>query len=862
MEKLSKEIALLGITNSNVADTSNDGECCDIVNMRNSNGVWKVCGTPQTLVKGNGENRVCSFVHSNSNYSHLISYNGSSIFWDANIVDGESVLVGIAIAEICDVIGFEAMGNILIVICKTGNQYLIFNDNTYSLIGQIETPMLNFCLKNFYDSYSTISNLTLPKPISDTIYNLENYTFIAEKFYNSTVMDMVNSANQEKGFNTPFIVRYAMRLFDGSYIKPSAPILMVPQNNIKEYFNRKFFVSTNNTVIINTIYKNYYLYFNASSLPSHDWDDIISSIDIFISKPLFIASDKFSQVKEHSRSIDENDGTTIIDLEFPTLSDDEIKEKLVNESLFFKIAEFKLSELRNEKYLNDTIIPSLDSNELPTQEILPIDNFSHYNFCGDVTFLYNSRLHIGNIRRYLPQPFNISHFMVSQSMFNGDTPKYSVKEGSRCLISVLIKGDTGNKFVDMEYMINKAGFISPFISYPDNRATQMDVWIENSDGEKQHISLPLTRSGVENMSYFINEDYKSIAFNDFKEDIPTEKRNDYDHFPNLLRVSNLENPFFFPQELSYSISGGEILNIAAVTTELSQGRFGDFPLYIFTSDGIWALEQGSENVIYKSLLPVSRDIALSKKSIVNTDNAIIFLSEKGLMLLNGSNVAQISTFGLERYDNVKEREVRGKIFNITSSQNIVDDFKSYISSADIEFNYINNELLFLREGDNYMYAFSLNGGMWSRVAFTNNALNKFIKLYPQLLMADVKGNIYNLSKENETDTIPFIFSTRAIKILNNYTLKQIKEIIFKGELDYINDGDFTLEVEASNLPDKEFRTISKTSIKNSFADGVRIPIYAPSYKYFRVSGYGNAKSGMNINNILFTYTLKYNSRVR
>ena len=123
MEKLSKEIALLGIANSNVADTCNDGECYDIVNMRNSNGVWKVCGTPQTLVKGNRENRVCSFIHSNSNYAHLISYNGNSIFWDANIVDGESVSVGIAIAEMCDVIGFEAMGIILIVICKTGNQY-------------------------------------------------------------------------------------------------------------------------------------------------------------------------------------------------------------------------------------------------------------------------------------------------------------------------------------------------------------------------------------------------------------------------------------------------------------------------------------------------------------------------------------------------------------------------------------------------------------------------------------------------------------------------------------------------------------------------------------------------------------------
>ena len=862
MEKLSKEIALLGIANSNVADACNDGECCDIINMRNKDGVWKVCGTPQTLVEGNEDNRVCSYVHSNSNYAHLISHNGNTLFWEANIVDGESVLVGTSIAEVRDIIGFEAMGNILIVICKEGNHYLIFNDNSYSLIGQIETPLLNFSLKNHYDSHSTISNLALPKPISNSLYNLENYTFIAEKFYEITVTDMVNSANHTKGFNTPFFVRYAMRLFDGSYIKPSAPILMVPENNIKKHFECKVFVDKNNKALINTIYKDYNLYFNVSSLPSHDWDDIISSIDIFISKPLFIASDKFSQVKELSSSSEGGESSTIINLELPTLTNDEIKDKLVNDSLFFKIASFKLSELRNTKYLNDTIIPSVDTNELPTQEILTIDNFSHYNFCGDATFIYNSRLHIGNIRRYLPQPFNISHFIVSQSMFNGPTPEYSVMEGSRCHIKVLIKSATGEKSVDMEYMINKAGFISPFISYPDNRATQMDVWIENSNGEKQHISLPLTRSEVENMSYFINEDYKSIAINDFVGDIPKEKRNDYDHYPNLLRVSNLDNPFFFPQELSYSISGGEILNIAAVTTELSQGRYGDFPLYIFTSDGIWALEQGNENVIYKSLLPVSRDIALSKSSIVNTDNAIIFLSEKGLMLLNGSNVAQISTFGLERYDIVKEREVTGRDFNITSSQNIVDDFKSYISSADIEFNYINNELLFLREGDNYMYAFSLNGGMWSRVTFTNNALHKFIKLYPQLLVADAKGNIYNLSKENKTKVMPFIFTTRAIKILNNYTHKQIKEIIFKGELDYINDGDFTLEVEASNLPDREFRTISKTSIKNSFADGVRIPIYAPSYKYFRVSGYGNTKSGMNINNILFTYTLKYNSRVR
>ena len=864
MEKFDKEIILSGISNINVADNCEDGACCDIVNMHNNNGVWSVCGMPEKVVESG--NRVCKFMHCNNDFAHLISYDGRSVYWEANIDEEKSEFVRTRIADINDVISFEAMGNILISVCESGNQYSIFNKGGYSHIGKIEIPLLNFRLKHFVESSDIIYGLKLPSEMGDKAGNLENYSFIAEAFYNNTIMKMVNSANTSRTFNSPFLIRYAIRLFDGSYIKPSAPILMTPERNIKEHFRKNITIEKSNsgytTSAILTDFRNYSLFFDANSLPSDKWDDIISSVDIFVSKPLFIATENFYNVKEHSIRDYDNGNSYRVDLEFPTLSDEEIKESLLNESLFYKVASYKLRELRDEKTFEEPITPPVSIEALPTQEILPIDNFSHYNFSGDVWFAYNSRFHIGNIRRYLPQPFNISTFIVPQNIFNGHSAEYEIKDVTECHIKVLVKSTTGDKYVEMDSSISTEGFLTPYISFPDSRATQMEIWIKHRDGRNRYISLPLKSSEVENMAYYINDDYKSIVFEEFRGEIPTENRYDYDYFPNLLRVSNSENPFYFPQELSYSVSNGKILNIAAVTTELSQGRYGDFPLYVFTSEGIWALQQGDGDVIYKSLLPVSRDIALSKKSIVNTDNAIIFLSEKGLMLLNGSNVAQISTFGLERYDNVKEREVTGKNFNITSSQNIVDDFKSYISSADIEFNYINNELLFLREGDNYMYAFSLNGGMWSRVAFTNNALNKFIKLYPQLLMADVKGNIYNLSKENETDTIPFIFSTRAIKILNNYTLKQIKEIIFKGELDYINDGDFTLEVEASNLPDREFRTISKTSIKNSFADGVRIPIYAPSYKYFRVSGYGNAKSGMNINNILFTYTLKYNSRVR
>lgn len=863
MEKFDKEIVLSGISNISVADNCEDGSCCDIVNMRNDNGVWRVCGMPEKIIESG--NRICKFVHCNNDFAHLISYDGECVYWEANIGDEKSEFTRTRIADINDVISFEAMGNILISVCESGNQYSIFNKGEYSHIGNIDVPLLNFNLKHFIESSDVVYGLKLPSEMGDEAGNLENYSFIAKAFYNSTIMKMVNSANTSRSFNSPFLIRYAIRLFDGSYIKPSAPILMVPEKNIKEHFRKNITIERSSsgytTSAILTQYRNYALFFNASSLPSDKWDDIISSVDIFVSKPLFIATENFYNVKELSIREYEDGSSYSVDLEFPTLSDEEIKESLLNESLFYKIASYKLRDLRDEKTFEDPIIPTVSIEDLPTQEVLPIDNFSHYNFSGDVWFSYNSRFHIGNIRRYLPQPFNISTFIVPQNIFNGYSAEYEIKDATDCHIKVLVKSTTGDKYVEMDSTISKEGFLTPYISFPDRRAVQMEIWIRYRDGRNSYISLPLKSSEVENMAYYINDDYKSIIFEEFRGEIPTENRYDYDYFPNLLRVSNSENPFYFPQELSYSVSNGKILNIATVTTELSQGRYGDFPLYIFTSEGIWALQQGDGDVIYKSLLPVSRDIALSKSSIANTDKAIIFLSEKGLMILRGSEVAQISTFGLERYDIVNDIEVEGKAFSIKSNQQIIENFKRYISTADIEFNYNNNELLFLKEGESYLYSFTLNSGMWSRVEFSDKTMQRFIKYYPQLLISDNEGNLYNVSKEVKESSMPFAFTTRAIKASNNFTLKHLKELIFKGELDRIDENMY-VEVLASNYPDREFKSIVKATIKNSLVDGVRIPIYAPAFKYFRISGYGNAKCGMNINNIHLTYSLKYFSRGR
>lgn len=870
MENFFKEVGLLGISNSKPADVCNDGECCDIVNMRSNNGIWHVCGMPEKIFESDDKNFICKFVHCNDDYSHLISYDGYNIFWEASFENGKWISVNKIIAKIENVTSFKSMGNILMAVCGNGFQYMIFNENSYSLIGEINMPLLQFKFQvPIIDSHSNAKIYELPYSMENIEKEL-NYIYIANKFYNEIITEINDINNRNNTFSSPVWVRYAIRLFDGSYIKPSSPILMMPENNIRDLYKTTVIISYNDdkkkgsVVNPNISFKGYPLYFDTLNLPSSDWDNIISSIDIFISKPLFIGSENGYNVlykNEHYEKGNDSYSTYYVDLEFPTLSDKEIKENLLNETLFYKVASYKLSELREDIDNAKPINPSFTLEGLTSQEILHIDNSSHYNFTGDISFLYNSRLHIGNIRRCLPKPFDITTFVAPLSKFNGYESKSSFKDLSSCHIKVTVKSGTGDKYVEYNSAIPKEGFLTPFISYPDSRASQMEIWLNYSDGRKLYKLLPLTGSKVENMAYFINDDYRYISFEEFSGKIPTAKVSDYDNFPNLLKVSNNENPFYFPQELSYSISNGKILNFAAVTTELSQGRYGDFPLYIFTSDGIWALQQGDDDVLYKSLHPVSRDIALSTKAVVNTDNDIVFLSEKGLMILNGSNVVQLSSFGLNRNDIVKESVVNGKDFDIISNQEIIDNFKTDIINSHIEFNYKNRELLFLREGVNYLYSLSLNDGTWNRIKFQEKPLNCFLKIYPQLYICDIEGGIYNLSKEIDNVSMPFLFSTRAIKCNNNCTFKHLKEVNFKGELDFI-DNNMRIEISASNYPDRGFSKISELSLKDSFRDGVRIPIYAPSYKYFRVSGYGNAKCGMNINNILLTYTLKYNSRVR
>ena len=117
-----------------------------------------------------------------------------------------------------------------------------------------------------------------------------------------------NKSRSNSSFIFPFFVRYAYRLYDGNYTMHSAPILMIPSSDMAPMAAITYEASTDTVIVhpgtdreeemetlaIHTIKGRVlsitggldrFISEPSSSLAS--WNDIIKSIDIFISAPIY-----------------------------------------------------------------------------------------------------------------------------------------------------------------------------------------------------------------------------------------------------------------------------------------------------------------------------------------------------------------------------------------------------------------------------------------------------------------------------------------------------------------------------------------------------------------------------------------------
>ena len=619
---MKSRITFNGMNRYSPPNSAQPGDCTAIVNLRNQSNCLKPVGTPEYLYTPEKKNHRLVYVHICYDGEHHITENENTLYYEALIkkengnIQKESSLL----FELNDlqVLSIQSIGNTLIIICTENIYYLLYKEGKYIFLGEKpDIPEISFFPYVEYTDAYFVSEYTFQHGYSNpTRLDTEDINYYNDAYYNA-FFQLQEKAWKRHYFIQPILIRYALTLYDGSRIFSSAPVMVSLPHPIQPYQMSIRLKNSNNLCLGShegqIIAGNYSLKYYIHQFNLDNWKDIVRSIDFFVSPEatIFEPDQKQQGLKFTIERTEENETISFLlkgDISFLDLK--EIKKRYLQDSLFYKIATIEdWSDWKEgESYaIENKIRPDL----LIHEEVLSPDNTTLLSTGAHVSYIHNKRLHIANLKKKLFPGFPLSLFNVGNK--NAETVDayictYLKTERGECKVVWHGKSD---------YFFNQ---LSPLISYPDSNAYKMEIVVK-SENTRYKGSFLLTASEYENRADYLDETLSAITLeNDSLPastplDIPLSENDTYTQ-PNILRVSELENPFIFPSEQTYTISNGEITGIATITAALSEGQFGEFPLYVFTEEGIWALQNGNGIVCYGAQHQLNREPILPENPIV------------------------------------------------------------------------------------------------------------------------------------------------------------------------------------------------------------------------------------------------------
>ena len=627
---MKSRITFNGMNRYSPPNSAQPGDCTAIVNLRNQSNCLKPVGTPEYLYTPEKKNHRLVYVHICYDGEHHITENENTLYYEALIkkengnIQKESSLL----FELNDlqVLSIQSIGNTLIIICTENIYYLLYKEGKYIFLGEKpDIPEISFFPYVEYTDAYFVSEYTFQHGYSNpTRLDTEDINYYNDAYYNA-FFQLQEKAWKRHYFIQPILIRYALTLYDGSRIFSSAPVMVSLPHPIQPYQMSIRLKNSNNLCLGShegqIIAGNYSLKYYIHQFNLDNWKDIVRSIDFFVSPEatIFEPDQKQQGLKFTIERTEENETISFLlkgDISFLDLK--EIKKRYLQDSLFYKIATIEdWSDWKEgESYaIENKIRPDL----LIHEEVLSPDNTTLLSTGAHVSYIHNKRLHIANLKKKLFPGFPLSLFNVGNK--NAETVD--------AYICTYLKTERGECKVvwhgKSNYFFNQ---LSPLISYPDSNAYKMEIVVK-SENTRYKGSFLLTASEYENRADYLDETLSAISLeNDSLPasttlDIPLSENDTYTQ-PNILRVSELENPFIFPSEQTYTISNGEITGIATITAALSEGQFGEFPLYVFTEEGIWALQNGNGILCYGAQHQLNREPILPENPIVPLEDMIMF----------------------------------------------------------------------------------------------------------------------------------------------------------------------------------------------------------------------------------------------
>lgn len=863
------KIQFKGITRNTDDGICPDGECMELINARVNNSSIEPIGNPIQLKQTT--NKYTSIYHHTIAKRYIGVTESGQMYEMPEDLSTETILTTDVKAK-----GIEFIGNTVSIVTDDGLRYMLFKGDNYRYLGGLpELPQIkikkSFTCKGFKSDSPLVHGRNLTDDEMETFYQSQYAYFLK----------CVSELNKNSFYVHATEVRIAFRLFDGSYIKHS-PVRLI-YFSTEESFKSSMpnsqrvykitFNGRNNEMIyagereiagggVSQSRLEEYVYFAVAGfslgfeMESSDlssWSDIISSIDVFSTPSMIYWKNIDLRANDEQRSA---------------------KELMTESSLFYKIGQFDLEG----NYKNSQ--EDVSSDSLATCVALDDDSGTHNTIIPYNMYSYNNKLHIYNYMQKLFEGYGKDY------IYDCDTD--DVGYSGEIDVSVYINSNDGNKRVTKYHFSAKIPKIFPsYVMYPDYRAYKMSI-VMKFNGKIKSRTYNLTPHGILNLSYHLYDVYKgpvsgAKTIDDACVD-KTEKwsvadvdtyENEPESFENVLKVSNVNNPFFFPADQTYQFNT-PIVGIQSNVIAMSQGQFGQFPLYVFTRDGVYAMSVGSGTVAYSTQTPVTRDVCNNPDSICGLDTMVAFSTERGLMVIDGASTQLISEkiYGFLPSCNISSPVIMN-ILNVASLGDMASSsvFPDYLEGAKVGYNYEEKEIVVANSNFPYSYVYSLSTGEWHKIS---QQIENFVNSYPYT-WAMTGNQILDLNNTHRSVskiavvTRPIKMGTLSHKRILQTALRGIArmsssdlyirgESVLRGESEDMF-SDVGMYILASNDAE-HFVLVGKKEMMKDIRDLVTRMNKTKPYKYFMVCLVGGVRTDVWIDYIEFVYSESFNNRLR
>ena len=799
-----------------------------------------------------------------------------------------------------------SIGNTIIFSTTRGNGYAIYKNGEYVYLGsEIPQPQLDVYPK-LYTGLAKLSGEVIVYPDksagqSNRISPVSAFDNKAEKYelyeakstrWNDQINKDDSDRDEEFGkimkgfwdgiqkdlydtqyFRYPTFVRFALKLYDESYVYHTVPIFM--GGGKKRAFEAKIVYrqaygtssgSSGGMSYMTSLQVNQdFAYKIMSKLNNADdydnWKDVVQSIDMFITPPVL-----YPEMRSVMASCDDSVETPLPDngvvrtmafrFQDPSNTDEEkrsIEDTLLDGSrLFYKVRSFSIGNLNElaSGYEQKNTKELAYTENLATRETLPDDFRSNNTYSAEKNYIINRRLlSVGMMETFgrgmqslygLYPTTKASTVLTKQYRFI-----YEIKDNDGAVKYVHGPAQFQTPFLDYKTISSRPirvdgsstsnqynSDICQVLFYPDTRCTA--VYVIDATGKA--AKLEMKSHPHLNCSYYIGDISKSLSELTFTTmTLPEEDRMGASYKHSYLFQSGLENPFHFPAAGRIKFSAN-LIAVAAISTALSEGQYGQFELYAFTDNGIWVLTPNDEGT-YSRINPLSRDVCISAESVVSIDQAVVFVTAKGVMMLEGSKIVNLSSAMTGRHYSMEDaamdvlmRHGVGKDFrHVLLDKTPFMDFIGKDGRTQIAYDYAGSRLVFFNPAFNYEYVYMLGTATWhkyvmdiqkeNRPALRMNILNSYPDCYMFCRDTDGGLHMYNwstiLDVLDETTQVTGIIASRPFDLGEPDILKTINHLKIRGQYEryiYVISNMSEAEYSAEEMYD----VLSEINAENEF----------------------------------------------